>query len=118
MKAVIYFMGRILLLCFVLQSCARRDAVPDLRETFRYNDDRLNGGSFAYKMLLNRYRGVDTYTLNQDFNYINSMQTGGNAVYYTTASNLFMTEGEAQNLYSYVKLGNNVFLSCKFFYDT
>lgn len=118
MRAVIYFTGRILLLCLFLQSCAKRDTVPDLRETFRYNDDRLNGGSFAYKMLLNRYRGVDTYTLNQDFNYINSMQTGGNAVYYTTASNLLMTEGEAQNLSSYVKLGNTVFLSCKFFDDT
>ncbi len=115
MKVNINLIGKIFLLCVVLQSCTRKNDVPDLRETFRYNDDRLNGGSFAYKMLLNWYAGEDVYTLNQDFNYINSMQTEGNALYYTTANNLLMTEGEAQNLSSYIKSGNSVFLSCKFF---
>lgn len=102
----------------LLVSCKRRDNLPDLKANYKYDDDRINGGSFAFEMFAHKYNSKNIVSIEQDFMYINSMHKDTNALYYATANNFLMSEGEAQNLSDYVKAGNTVFIASNYFDTT
>ncbi len=113
MSLIFRFSLLVILISTMLMSCGKRSSLPDLRESFKPTDNKINGGSFAYKMLVHKYRSQYIEKAEQDFTYINSMHTDGDGLYYCTASNIFMGVEEVRNMSSFVKAGNTVFLAAK-----
>jgi hypothetical protein len=118
MKTGISILLLLLGFCSLFSSCRRSNDRPDLYANYKYNDDRINGASLAYRMFESKYKNNDVLKIEQDFSYINNMHTDDNALYYGTASNFFMTQREVQDLSAYIKEGNTVFLAAKYFDST
>ena len=108
----------LLFCCGLFISCEQTNIKPDLYANYKYNDDRINGASLAFKMFASKYKNNDVVKIEQDFSYVNNMHTDNNALYFGTANSFFTTDREVQDLSAYIKEGNTVFLAAKYFDST
>jgi hypothetical protein len=96
----------------MLQACTpKKSPLPDLKESFSYQDTRPFGASVAYSILQNAYPDNDIEISKTEFaqNYSLSYDTG--AVYINISRNYFVTEKDADALLEFVYKGNTAFIS-------
>lgn len=96
----------------MLQACnPKKSPLPDLKESFSYQDARPFGASVAYSILQNSYPDNYIHINKTEFaeNYSLTSDTG--AVYINISRNYFATEKDADALLEFVYKGNTAFIS-------
>ncbi len=101
-----------LVTCFV--SCKfRKPGIPDMRDSFRFDDNRPMGASLATNILQDAYPDNWVTKIKTGFTDINYNYEDTASLYFMTGKNFFLSEQEAENLLNFVERGNTVFLSAQ-----
>lgn len=96
----------------LLQACGNKSGMPDLRETYRYNDERPFGTEIAYRLVEHVFDETDFEKSRKPFasTWNNQLRDSGTA--YISISRRFLVEEEdAEAILDYVYAGNTFFLS-------
>lgn len=112
MKKSIHHIITVFLLAVCLQACNQSDdAMPDLRETFGYNDARPFGASVAFDMVKNAYPKKSIEFSKQEFadNYGWDYDTA--SLYFDISLNYYVNDRDAQSLLDFVYKGNTAFIA-------
>jgi hypothetical protein len=100
-----------MLLVWISSCTPPKNKLPDLKETFAYNDNRPFGASVAYGMLQNAYPNEDIVFNKQEFgdNYGWFYDTA--SVYFNVSHHYYVNDRDAQALLDFVYKGNTAILS-------
>ena len=103
---------------FVLGCTNSKPALPDLRESFTYTDNRPFGTSVAYKMFKNAY--PDSYVNIVKDEIVNKYDLSNDTgcLYFNISRNYFAKDYISDMLLSFVKDGNTAFISASYFDST
>ncbi len=100
----------------ILHSCMpKKSALPDLKESFSYQDTRPFGTSVAYSILKNSYPDNEIEINKTEFAENYSLTYDTAAVYINISRNYFVTEKDADALLEFVYKGNTAFISAQRF---
>jgi hypothetical protein len=106
------------ILCYV-QSCTQeKNALPDLKQSYVYNDSRPFGGSVAYDLLQKSYpeRNIEIGKKPFEENYSWHYDTA--SVYINISNKYLASERDAESLLEFVYKGNTAFITANYFDDS
>lgn len=96
----------------LLQACGNQSGMPDLRETYRYNDARPFGAEIAYRLVEHVFSEADFEKSRKPFlsTWNNQLRDSGTA-YISICRRFLVEEYDAKAILDYVYNGNTFFLS-------
>ncbi len=105
--------------CVCVYACKQKnDALPDLKESFLYTDNRPFGSAVAYQMLTNVYPkntieiGKKQFGENYGWHYDTS------SLYINISKNYYTNQRDEESLLDFVYRGNTAFISSNRFSDS
>ncbi len=103
---------------FVLGCTNSRPALPDLRESFVYTDNRPFGTSVAFKMFKNAYPDSYVNVVKDEIAKKYDLTNDKGALYFNISKNYFVKDYISDLLLNFVKDGNTAFISAAYFDTT
>ena len=100
-----------IILLFIFTGCARKDGLPDLRETYAFRDSRPFGGNIAYKMLQNGFPDNYVQVIKEPFAKTAAIINDTTSLYFCASRNLFVDENDVIAILNYVYDGNTAFFT-------
>lgn len=95
-----------------MQSCANKNGLPDLRETYQYKDAKPFGGKIAHALLSEIYSDKSINVNKNSFSQFYSDTYADSASFYMSISRRFYcSPSDAESLVDFVKDGHTVFIS-------
>lgn len=110
MRKIIFYTA-IFLWVLSIASCVKKDAIPDLRETYNRKDKNPFGSYVMYNYVEDIFSSHSLKDNKTSFDDFWRYETGGNSLYICVAKNLFLNEDEVHEMLDYVKKGNDLFIS-------
>lgn len=96
----------------LLVSCSRKTkGLPDLRETYGYNDTRPFGGKAAHDILQNAYPNKEIELVKKDFNENYQWNFDSSSLYFSISNFYYVNNEDAESLLDFVYKGNTAFIA-------
>jgi hypothetical protein len=92
--------------------------MPDLKETFTYNDNRPFGTSVAYKMFKNAYPDSYVNIVKDEITKKYDLTNDKGSLYFNISKNYLAADYISDVLLNFVKDGNTAFISAAYFDST
>ena len=110
----VYHIFFLLLVMICIQSCKSNKTLPDLRETFSYQDVRPFGSSVAFAIFKNAYPDKISELTKKPFaeNYNWDHDTA--SFYLNVSRNFYLAERDADAILDFVYKGNTAFISAAY----
>ena len=91
--------------------CARKDGLPDLRETYSSRDTKPFGGFIAKEILQTGFPDNYVQVVTKPFEKSDAIFSDTSSVYFCVSRNLFVDNNGADAILNYVYRGNTAFFS-------
>ena len=95
----------------LLVSCDKGDKLPDMRETYHYEDDTPFGTKTAFWMMQSLYYNDAMEFLNVPLSSYYNLQDDDRSLYFSVTKRFSISEEDAEMLMQFLHRGNTVFIS-------